>query len=493
MSSSRRSSWSLRSKLIAVFVALLVLTSAAVGLFTTVALGDFLNKRLDTQLSDILTRSQKYCGRPPSKPPYQPCQQNQQNQQEHGPDFLGAPGIPDHAVGAIVNNGQNTAYIVVADAGMPQALPSERAAPLASVATDSKPSTLDLPGLGRYRVAATKMSNGATIVAGLPMSGVTETVWRLAGVVSIVSALGIGAAALLGAWIVRRTLRPLDRVAATATRVSELELDKGPVALSDRVPPKDADGKTEVGKVGAALNRLLDHVAAALGAREASETRMRHFVADASHELRTPLASIRGYAELTRRSKDEVPPDVVHAMSRVESESARMTLLVEELLLLARLDEGRPKAETEVDLSRLIVDVVSDAQIAGRQHRWNLDLPPDPVTITGDNSQLHQVFANLLANARTHTPPGTLVSVKLTAEIDGAVVTITDNGPGIPPSLLPEIFERFTRGDSSRSRAAGSSGLGLAIVSAVVSAHHGTVSVTSRQGETVFTVRLPAS
>jgi two-component system OmpR family sensor kinase len=259
-----------------------------------------------------------------------------------------------------------------------------------------------------------------------------------------------------------------------------------------RVPEADTDPRTEVGQVGSALNRMLGHVADALAVRHASETRVRQFVADASHELRTPLAAIRGYAELTRRSRDEVPRDVAHALGRVESESARMTTLVDDLLLLARLDSGRPLDNDAVELSGLVVDAVNDAHAAGPEHRWLLSLPDQAITVPGDTARLHQVLANLLANARTHTPPGSTVTTGLTTTSDGwAEVTVTDDGPGIPPDLLPDIFERFARGDTSRSRAAGSTGLGLAIVAAVVDAHRGAVSVGSIRGRTVFTVRLP--
>jgi two-component system OmpR family sensor kinase len=246
-----------------------------------------------------------------------------------------------------------------------------------------------------------------------------------------------------------------------------------------------------VGRVGTALNRMLDHVGQALAARQASETRVRQFVADASHELRTPLAAIRGYAELTRRSRDTVPPDIAHALRRVESESARMTTLVDDLLLLARLDSGRPLDRDPVELSRLVVDAVNDAHAAGPEHRWLLNLGDEAVTVTGDSARLHQVLANLLANARTHTPTGTVVTTSLTVEQGQAVVSVIDNGPGIPAASLPDIFERFSRGDTSRSRAAGSTGLGLAIVAAVVEAHRGVVEVTSRPGHTSFVVRLP--
>jgi len=314
-------------------------------------------------------------------------------------------------------------------------------------------------------------------------------------------ALVIGAAVLLalavagwaGVAIIRRTLKPLDRVAATATRVSELELGRGEVELAQRVPAEDTDPRTEVGQMGAALNRLLDHVSTALNVRQRSENKVRQFVSDASHELRTPLAAIRGYAELTRRGPHTLPDDVRHSLGRIESESIRMTSLVDELLLLARLDEGRKRDAQPVDLGRLVADAVSDAQAAGQDHRWRLDLPADPVAVLGDDAQLHQVVANLLTNARVHTPEGTEIVAAVERSSSSAVVTITDDGPGIPPELQAHLFERFVRGDRSRSRKAGSTGLGLAIVHAIVEAHDGTVSVESEPGRTVFRIELPAN
>ena len=310
-------------------------------------------------------------------------------------------------------------------------------------------------------------------------------------VIGGVTAAGVVIAAFGATALIRRSLRPLDRVAATAARVAELPLDRGEVALGVRVPEKDADGRTEVGQVGASINRMLGHIASALAARQESERKVRQFVADASHELRTPLASIRGYSELTRRSGHDLPPDVVHAIGRVESEAVRMTSLVEDLLLLARLDEGRDLERSEVDVSRLLIDAVSDAHAAGPDHDWSLDLPDDPVIIPGDALRLHQVIANLLTNARVHTPAGTSITVALAAASD-AVITVTDAGPGIQADVRDSLFERFARGDGSRSRAAGSTGLGLAIVRAVVAGHNGTVGVESEPGRTVFTVTLPA-
>jgi two-component system OmpR family sensor kinase len=282
--------------------------------------------------------------------------------------------------------------------------------------------------------------------------------------------------------------------------VTELELARGDVEIAVRVPPEYTDPRTEVGQVGAALNRMLGHVGDALAARHASETRVRQFVADASHELRTPLAAIRGYAELTRRAParipgrgtEELPGDVAHALARIEAEGRRMTLLVDDLLLLARLDSGRPLEREPVQLSRLVVDAVGDAHAAGPDHTWRLALPDEPVTVTGDRARLQQVVGNLLANARVHTPAGTTVTTRLAVNDNQATLSVADNGPGIAEELRGEIFERFVRGDASRSRAAGSSGLGLSIVAAVVEAHAGRVEVeSSRPGGTTVRVCLP--
>jgi two-component system OmpR family sensor kinase len=330
-------------------------------------------------------------------------------------------------------------------------------------------------------------------LVGLPLAEVQAIVLQLTGLIILIGVIGVGGAAGAGALWVRLALRPLERVAETATRVAELPLDRGEVALAVRVPDIDADPGTEVGKVGAALNHMLEHVASALSARQASENKVRTFVADASHELRTPLASIRGYAELTRRGGHELPDDVVHAIGRVESESVRMTALVEDLLLLARLDEGNRLDGATVDLSRLLIDAVSDARAAGPGHEWQLELPPEPVQIQGDQARLHQVIMNLLANARTHTPQGTVVTTSLTADGSSATIEVADNGPGIDSSLLPTVFERFVRGDGSRSRASGSTGLGLSIVAAVVDAHGGHAHVRSEPGHTVFTITLPVT
>ncbi|PWD52448.1 hypothetical protein C8046_07990 [Serinibacter arcticus] len=337
------------------------------------------------------------------------------------------------------------------------------------------------------------------MATALPWSTAAATLSSYVGVEVVVGLAVVVGATALATWLVRRSLRPLDRVAQTATRVSELPLDRGVVAIDERVPDADTDERTEVGQVGAALNRLLGHVETSLTARHASEQQVRQFVADASHELRTPLASIRGYSELVLRHGD-LSADSTHAVTRVASESRRMQALVEDLLLLARLDAGREIVESDVDLVAVAADAVSDAHAAGRDHVWRLDLPEDggleELLVRGDEARLRQVLVNLLANCRVHTPAGTTVTLGLDRTDAHVRITVRDDGPGIPADQQPGIFDRFSRGDAARGGgdgAARSTGLGLAIVEAIVTAHAGTITLTSEPGRTEVTVLIPAS
>ena len=273
----------------------------------------------------------------------------------------------------------------------------------------------------------------------------------------------------------------------TAERVAELPLSSGEIELTERVPAHLTDEATEVGQVGSSLNTLLEHVESSLEARQRSEQQVRQFVADASHELRTPLTTIKGYAELARRRPDDSIA-VLTALDKVEAESGRMTSLVEDLLLLARLDSGRPLERQPVDLTRLLLEAVSDARVLAPDHHWRLDLPETALQVVGDEQRLHQLATNLLANARKHTPAGTTVTV--TAR-DG-VLTVHDDGPGFPADLVPAAFERFARADTARTRTADSgAGLGLALVDAIATAHGGSVALTSVPGDTTVTVLLP--
>ncbi len=496
----------LRTKLIASIVGLIIVLSVVIGVTTEIFLSKYLVGQLDQQLNGTTDRI-----RPPDSrgtiAGQQPPGADDGTTTPAGTGSLNRVGNRTGTLFATVSDGTVSTCAVLVDSttsadsastsagryrAVPKALSPSDCSELTGLSPNAQPVTVTIEGEGSYRVKAVAdtQPSGTVLVAGLPMEDVQNVQQRLA----VIMALVAGAAVILGGLvifaIVRRAVRPLERVAATARKVATLPLDKGEVDLAIRVPAKDTDPRTEIGSVGAAINQMLGHVSGALTARHASETRVRQFVADASHELRTPLAAIRGYAELARRGEHE-PGAVAHALRRVESESERMTTLVDDLLLLARLDSGRPLDSAEVDLTMLAVDRVSDARVAGSDHRWQLDLPDEPVTVTGDGARLHQVLANLLANARNHTPPGTVVVTGVRREIGGAVLTVTDNGPGIPTELQPEIFGRFVRGDSSRSRAAGSTGLGLAIVAAVISAHGGTVTVQSRPGRTCARVWLP--
>ncbi|GAB2936646.1 hypothetical protein GCM10027028_41350 [Streptomyces sundarbansensis] len=627
-----RRPWTLRTRLVVSAVSLIAVVAAVIGSVTAIAFHSYMYGKLDDQLHSVAERA----GRPPGPGPLPGTLR------EAGPlGFVGGGGQPLGTFGALVDaDGEVTASKVVEDSGLraqesaepltaEQRAALEKAAPGAGGGTRS----VDLPGLGGYRVEATTTAEGDTVLVGIPSAEVSGALTTLIVVEVCVTAAGLIAASIAGTVLVGVALRPLRRVAATATRVSELPLHRGEVALLERVPDAEADPRTEVGQVGAALNRMLGHVGSALAARQESETRVRQFVADASHELRTPLASIRGYAELTRRAggggahpepgmadrgagagTGRAPaargtgagprPDpavlgtgagpgpgfvarhagagpeseavIRHALGRIESEADRMTGLVEDLLLLARLDAGRPLSYGSIDLLPLVVDAVSDARAAdgtggegagveatdfvgtgvegtgvegpscegrgvagpglvgpgpvgpgseetgfegagvvglgpvgpgaeaGARHRWRLELPgvAEPVTVRADPERIQQVLVNLLANARTHTPPGTTVTVSVQPPARGAgpvLLEVRDDGPGIPRELLPHVFERFARGDASRTRGAdgggatGSTGLGLAIVQAVVAAHDGRVRVESAPGRTVFTVELPAA
>lgn len=494
--------WSLRSRLLAAQITLLAVVCAAIGLGTVVALQHFLTNQLDAQLAETGRRSAGIfqLGPPPPRgfphPPGFPRRMIIHDGRGPGPAFLNAPGQAARTVGAVVSRGAPVDAGVITADGARAEISTEAAQQLARITPEAAPTTVELDGLGRYRVVAVPAHRpGETIVTGLPTSDVDSTLLTVTLIFCVVGAVALVGAATAGVLIIRRQLAPLARVSEAATQVADLELDRGEVRLPTPIVEVDPDGAhTEVGQLGTALNRMLDRIAGALRARHASETRVRQFVADASHELRTPLAAIRGYTELAQRKRDDVPEDVAHAMGRVESETERMTRLVEDMLLLARLDTGRPLEREPVDLSRLVVDTVSDAHAAGPEHRWSLDLPEQPVVVVGDEARLHQVLANLLANARIHTPPGTSVAVSLAVAVDGAaVLSVRDDGPGIPDWLLPEVFERFARGDSSRSRRGGSTGLGLSIVAAVVKAHQGTIDVTSRSGRTEFVVTLPST
>ncbi|MEU5662589.1 sensor histidine kinase [Streptomyces longwoodensis] len=478
----------LRARLTVGLVVLLAVSCAAVGVAAVVELERFLTSRLDQQLSDVGTRfpaSLEHSGRlPGERDDHDGDERGDTRRQSTG--TFGARLVDGRVTNAaVVRSGDLTADLNVA-------LTARDARTLAAVPVDGRGHSVHLSALDDYRVSAGRGLDGDVLITGLPLEPVEAAVHRLELVAGSVFGVALAVTGVAGALWVRWSLRPLSRVAATATRVSELPLASGEVALPPRAPAADPRG--EVGRVAGAFNRMLGHVEDALTKRHASEERLRRFAADASHELRTPVASVRGHAELALLHPGPVPPEVTRALERIAAESSRMGEMVDEMLLLARLDAGRPLERGAVDLTRLVLDAVTDARAAGPGHRWALDLPEEPVTVPGDAHRLQQVLANLLANARLHTPVGTTVTVTLHTGAGSAVLTVHDDGPGIPDDVRPSVFERFTRADRRRpDGSGGGAGLGLSIVAAVVEAHGGDVAVDSAPGTTTFTVRLPAA
>jgi two-component system OmpR family sensor kinase len=486
----RRAAWTLQRKLIVTVVGITSFIMVLVGVATSAILGTVLEEGLSSELRStadrmsVLTRQPVGAGL---------TAQEILEQQPQQAGFLLAIETPPSAP---------TAAVTEAD-GTVTALDDEQIEQLAAGLRAEGPLVVTIDGVGTFRVEGRSVDGQSIVVVGLSRDEVAATIARMLTTIGLLTAGGLILLAVATAWTIRAGLAPLRAVAATAERVSRQQLDQGEMSISERVPARQADPRTEVGRVGEALNTLLDHVDESLTARQRNEERMRAFVADASHELRTPLASIRGYSELSLKAlglapRPEPGPAAVTletteaSLERIQAQSLRMTSLVEDLLLLARLDEGQELVYGTVDLTRLAIDAVGDARPTGPDHEWVLEVGDEPVLIAGDASRLQQVVTNLLANARTHTPAGTTVTVTVARDDGTAVLRVHDDGPGVDPRIADELFERFARGDRSRARQTGGTGLGLSIARAIVDAHGGSISVDSRPGDTAFEVRLPA-
>ncbi|MCU1548387.1 MAG: histidine kinase [Arthrobacter sp.] len=482
------STWHLRTRLVLVAMALLVAICGAIGLFSYVSMDVFLTRQLDSQLSQASGRAREF-GRPSSG-----------NSDGGRRDPLEARGQGVGTLNARIRNEAVSSAGFLGEDATRKSLSPDDDHVLLALKPDATPNDRMLSA-GAYRLTAVRTPDGDVIVTGLPLAEKQNTLTSLVWTMVVVSAGGLMLIGLAGTALIRRTMKPLEQLSEVATKVSRLPLDAGEVALAVRVPPSAAHPGTEVGSVGDALNRMLDNVSNALEARQQSEMKVRQFVADASHELRTPLTAIRGYTELMRMT-EQFTPDGQKSLARVQSQSERMTTLVEDLLLLARLDEGQPLKLDDVDLTQLAIETVSDEKVMAPDRVWQLQLPEEPLVVRGDANQLHQVVANLLSNARKHTAPGTTVTTGVMRSADGsAVVTVMDNGSGIAPEFIDRVFARFARADAARRNPAvpaaptaeGTSGLGLSIVQSIVEAHGGTVEVSSRPGRTEFAIRLPAT
>ena len=465
----------LRARLTIALVALLAVGLVAADVVTYTALRASLVRRIDQQLEaswrSVLT----------SQPPG-----------EAGPGSLALPAgtyaeLFDASGKPVGHPVQNPCY------GCPTPPPPNLPATMSSSGPPGSSSLFTVgPSGGRgpdYRAIAVAAPGDTTLVVAIPMTEVSQTLGRLVWIGGAVTLAVLAGMALLSLWTVRRELRPLERIEDTAGAIAGGD-------LSRRVEPSDPN--TEVGRLGIALNGMLGRIEEAMDERRASEAALRRFLADASHELRTPLTSIRGYAELFRRGADADPGDTAIAMRRIEQESERMGVLVNDLLFLARAGHGRPVAHDPVDLVRVAHDAVLDARALDGSRDISMDAPPELI-VHGDEARLRQVCANLLSNALAHTPAGTDVRVRVADDAGAALLQVVDSGSGIEPEDAAHVFEPFYRADPSRERAGtdapdedwSGTGLGLAIVAAVAEAHDGTASVESGSGGATFTVRFP--
>ena len=467
---------SLRTRLLLALLGLMAAGLLVAGVVTYSSLRDFLLERVDVQLKDARSSvAFALTSGSASGLPYQVGPQGQANLPP------GTYGELRTSSGAVLNRisfsySNQTQPVPELPTPLPGASAQTETPRLfvthatGSSGTSFRVLVQSFPGLDRVLIVAE------------PLTETTQTLGRLLGLELVVFGLvlaGLGVAAWL---IIKRDLRPLETMADTAGEIAAGD-------LTQRVEP--AETRTEVGRLGLSLNLMLDQIEVAFAERTASEEKLRRFLADASHELRTPLTSIRGYAEMFERGAKDDPDDLAVAIRRIEEESKRMGLMVDELLLLARLGEGRTPEREPVDLARVVTDAVGDARAADPDRDLALEAP-ESLVVTGDDHQLRQVVANLLGNARKHTPAGTHVRVSLRAEGAQAVLAVADDGPGLEPDVAAKVFEPFYRADKSRSRQLGGAGLGLAIVAAIVEAHGGSVGLDTRPGAgAAFTVRLP--
>jgi two-component system, OmpR family, sensor kinase len=461
----------LRTRLVAGTVLLVALGLLVAGAAATAALRGYQLQRVDAQLAEAAAS---------------PVLRRDLDREQDGPRGGRGPRgrLPGELHRALLD--AEGRVLVDADRGRsggPElpALPAGEAARLGL-----RPFTVDdAGGDGQWRVVAVPLraaGEPATLLVAADLGPLDDTVDRLVVFQVLLGALVLGGVGALGLVLVRSSLRGLVEVEQAATAVAGGRLDS-------RVPERHP--ATELGRLGRSFNRMVSQVQAAFAAREASEQRLRRFVADASHELRTPLTSIRGFAELYRQGAVREPEDVARALGRIEDEAVRMSGLVEDLLTLARLDEQRPLDLVDVDLAVVAADAVHDARAVQPSREVVLDVH-GPVVVRGDDARLRQVAANLLTNALQHTPAEAAVRVTVRRDDDVVVLEVADEGPGMPPDAAARVFERFYRADASRTRASGGSGLGLSIVSSIVTAHGGRVELDTQVGRgAVFRVVLP--
>ena len=457
---------SLRRRLLVVVLGLVAVGVLATDVLTYRALRSFLLQRTDQQLEGaVVVVAERLAA------------------ERRGPHAATRAVVPTGTYGAVVDrDGRVVATVAFGYEDDPSTVPRPAFDP--SDLDRQEPFTTSAVGGDgtRFRTVVSPLTDGGALVVAVPLRDVSQTLRRLVAIEALATVAVLAAVGAVSASVVRAGLRPLEDIEATAGAIAAGDLAR-------RV--ERAEPRTEVGRLGLSLNAMLGHIQTAFEARQASEERLRRFVADASHELRTPLTSIRGYAELFRRGAATRPEDLADVMRRIEEEATRMGVLVDDLLLLARLDQGRPLERQPVDLARLAADAVADAR-AVEPDRPIVFEQPEPTVVEGDEARLRQVAANLLANVRQHTPPTAPVRVEVRRDRSHALLEVADEGPGLPPDQAERIFERFYRADPSRTRAHGGTGLGLSIVAAIVEAHGGRAQVDTAPGAGArFSIELP--
>ena len=476
------SGWSLRSRLL---LATLVVVAIGIGTSDFVAhasLKNYLIKQVDTQLTGVANGSVGRLNRAGIEP-------NANEDDANGSPFrIVRPlrGVPTETLVTLLDSNGNELGRLGGDiTNSSQTMRFNGFTTAKVAATKGLPFTLKgVKDGGDTRAIAQVLPTGlGSIVVAVSLAGVDRTLHEMTWLFLLISLIILVLIAFLSRFIIQISLRPLSEVEGTAAAIAAGD-------LSARLP--DNNPKTEVGKLTRSLNTMLSRIEESFAVRVASESKLRQFVADASHELRTPLTAIRGFAELHRQGAVEGVEKTKELIGRIEKESIRMGSLVEDLLLLARMDEARPVSMEPVDLTHVLEECIASARAAGPDHPITADIEPD-IFVLGDNKRIHQAIANLLANARTHTPLGTKITVRAKSGKDDTRVSVSDEGPGLSPADQKKIFERFFRADPSRQRSSGEgSGLGLSIVDAIMKLHGGSVSVESELGRgATFTLTFP--
>ncbi|MCX6453522.1 MAG: HAMP domain-containing sensor histidine kinase [Actinobacteria bacterium] len=475
------SKWSLRNQLILATLALATIAITASDLAATNSLRSFLISQADNQLNEVVQTSLLRLDRAGIEPE---AESEDKNSFRPLRPLSGVPtttavtllDLSGNVVGQVGGQFANSIDIKEFHKLTPAEVLKNKGKPFTIPGADGQPD---------IRAVARILPSGVgTVVISVALDSVDRTMRGLAGIYFLISLIVIIAIGFVARSLIKLSLKPLNKIEETAAAIADGD-------LSARLP--EVNPNTEVGRLTGSLNTMLSRIEESFAVRTESENKLRRFIADASHELRTPLTAIRGFAELHRQGAVTGEDKTKELISRIEKESIRMSSLVEDLLLLARLDQSRELTIDPVDINHLVNEAIASAKAAGPSHEITLKSSSDEVFVLGDSMRIHQAVSNLLANARTHTPAGTKIEIEILQNESEVQISVSDNGPGLSPEDQTRIFERFFRADPSRARVSGEgSGLGLAIVDAVMKAHGGSVEVLSELNQGAkFTLHFP--